>query len=215
MFILFCGSMMWNNLAFALPQTIGLKVPLPVVVFASVADGFGIIGGSFSSIVLALGLGQGAGVLRDWRPWFLTALWSTFEFVLLMRSQCAKSKRRFISSGWTKGKRLDYIGVDGRLWKKLHYPMLINYVRGAFIITAVLLSLMQLIRTSPMDALKISLTTALAMTTYITNGYDQDFTCTRLWIWHGCIGVFTYLEINCNAEWKERGIDFGSITSSV
>jgi len=196
---------MWNNLAFALPPTTGLKIPLPLVVLASVADGFGIVGGSLNSIVLALGLGQGPnGFLRGWRPWGLTALWSTYEFILLMRSQCTKSKGRLLSDGWLT--RPDYIGVDGRLWTKLHYPMRIHYVRGGVILTATLLCFIHLIHTSPVDAFMMSLTTAVAMTTYMTNGYNQDFTCARLWIWHGCIGIFTWIEINCNADWSERGL---------
>lgn len=36
---------------------------------------------------------------------------------------------------------------------------------------------------------------SVALWTYTTNGYDRDFTCARVWLWHSAVGVFSYLQI--------------------
>ena len=45
MLILFFGSMMWNNLAFSIPQVFGFPMPLWLNAFASAWDGFGMTAG--------------------------------------------------------------------------------------------------------------------------------------------------------------------------
>ena len=58
-FTIFFGSMLWNNLAFAVPQTSGIKIPLRLVVLASAIDGFGMTASSVTCICYSLGLAQG------------------------------------------------------------------------------------------------------------------------------------------------------------
>ena len=216
MFVIFVGSMLWNNLSFALPQSTGIKVPLWLVAFAAVADGFGIVGSNLKMIAYALNLSLGG----PW-PWVLAAGWMLYEYILLMCSQCPKhspetSRTSIFSSGWDEQPK--FIGYDGRtVWAKLYYPFRIHVVRSLCIVSAFPCAMAYLggvawrgIRQQAPDddgtswaaakeALCIMGTMVVNLVvgyiTYMTNGYDKDFTCPKVWVWHGCLGVVSLGQI--------------------
>ena len=180
------------------------------MVAASTADGFGMMAGSAQCIALALGLAQGPdSILRGCRPWALSAAWSAYEAFLMMRSQRpAPDKVLLLSSGW-KNDRPMFVGYDGKtLVKKLHYPFRVNFVRSAVIFTSISLCAVHLIKQKEyVAALVMCLTTVIGFATYMTNGYDNDFTCARVWIWHGCIGVFAYIEATCCTRFEVLNVE--------
>ena len=145
-------------------------------------------------------------VLRGCRPWLLTAVWSVYEYFLMVRSQRPLPPRaslgsRLFASGWEEGKRPRFIGYDGRTSvKKLLYPLRVNVVRSAIVLLSILLCARHMVRSSEfVGTVTMLAAAAVGYVTYIGNGLDRDFDLHKVWIWHGCIGVFAIHEINCMA----------------
>jgi hypothetical protein len=218
MMAIFVGSMLWNNLSFALPQSLGIKTPLWLLVFAAVADGFGIVGSNLKLMSHAFGLAGRPdeqdmdGILGSWRPWGLATAWAVYEYVLLITSQRPKirpsvSRTAIFTSGWDEQPR--FKGYDGvTVWVKLYYPFRIHVVRSLSILGACLCAVGHLASVAwENDAAQLQRGQALAIIaamvgtlvvgffTYMSNGYDRDFTCPKVWIWHGCLGVVALAQV--------------------
>ena len=194
--VVFIGSMLWNNLAFVVTQSTKGRVEVPrwLVVFAAVIDGFGIVGLNLKYTAKAL------NILPGFQPWILAACWATYEYFLLALSQCPKSAPRIplLRSGYVT--QPTFIGYDGRSkWVKLHYPMRINVVRALCIVSAFSFSFMKVSTCiwassvpqsnllDPKQAICIAFIMVFCLyvgfSTYMKNGYDKDFSCTRAWVW--------------------------------
>lgn len=176
--IMIC-SLAWNNLAFAWPQFIApgtWVVPSQVVYLASTLDGFGMTSGS----LVVLGRTSGLHALVDYpfyAPPLVAALYSAYEHWLVVNSQGAHCPR--------------FTGLSGGTLVKLHYPFQVHVCRSSAVALAVITSAYHCISMGRhKDVVVMAVFMIIAFGTYMTNGYDKDFTCFRVWIWHGCCSVF-------------------------
>ena len=70
----------------------------------------------------------------------------------------------------------------------------------AFLLLSILLCARHMVRSSEfVGTVTMLAAAAVGYVTYIGNGLDRDFDLHKVWIWHGCIGVFAIHEINCMA----------------
>mmetsp|Transcript_28445 Transcript_28445/g.58172 ORF Transcript_28445/g.58172 Transcript_28445/m.58172 type:complete len:263 (+) Transcript_28445:101-889(+) len=179
MFVVMVCSLVWNILAFALPgaATPGTwVVSRPVVILASTLDGYGMAGSSMVALSHTLKLGVSSSTM-----WALATIYSLYEHLLMTRSQGPHCPQ--------------FTGLSGSTITKLHYPFHVHVVRSSCVGCAILTSAWHLFYANEtLKLVALLLAMAIGFGTYMTNGYDRDFTCLRVWIWHGCVGVFSFMQ---------------------
>ena len=181
-------SLGWNNLAFAWPSFAPQgwpAIPRAAVLAASTLDGFGMVASSLCVLGHATGL-YAAQPYPYWLPWAIAAAYALFEHALVGRSQGRHCPR--------------FVGLSGATITKVHYPFVVHVVRSSVVGLAVFacgLSLLRAGRRREVGAMLAAM--AVGFGTYMTNGYDRDFTCFRVWLWHGSCACFAAVEMSAMA----------------
>lgn len=87
--------------------------------------------------------------------------------------------------------------MSGNVITKVHYPFCVHVFRSSTVAVAVGTCIYHLLNAGKVLDVAIMVgAMAVAFATYMTNGYDRDFTCPRVWIWHGMCSVFALYEID-------------------
>ena len=88
-------------------------------------------------------------------------------------------------------------GLSGELITKVHYPFRVHVFRSSTVALAVGTCIYHLLNAGKLMEIAIMVgAMTIAFVTYMTNGYDSDFTCARVWVWHGMCSVFAVYEID-------------------
>jgi len=90
-----------------------------------------------------------------------------------------------------------FVGLSGGIITKVHYPFRVHVFRSSAVAIAVgscMYHLLMVVKVYDVAVMVGAM--VVAFVTYMTNGYDRDFTCPRVWLWHGMCSVFALYEID-------------------
>jgi len=90
-----------------------------------------------------------------------------------------------------------FVGLSGGVITKVHYPFCVHVFRSLAVAGAVFSCMYHLLKAGKLNDVFVMVgALVVAFVTYMTNGYDRDFTCTRVWIWHGMCSLFGLYEVD-------------------